>query len=175
MDLEEAYAMRSGFMRVLLVITSLLIIIGVILMLLMIGARDTKNIIEVELVSERTNSVEFDRLSLIPGASVEYTLLLTSELDEVHEVHFDFCEIGDNELKNYAYAKIIHEGEVTCDMPLSELFCNVITIPVDITETKGKEVTLIYYLPSEVGNEAQGAESVIQLLITSRNTVEENE
>ena len=73
-------------------------------------------------------------------------------------------------LKNFARVKILVKGEAVYD----ELLANAlkdenISFSVDFGEDKNTELTVVYYLPIEVGNEAKNAEAIFELLITASN------
>ena len=44
-----------------------------------------------------------------------------------------------------------------------------IDLHVDLTRAKHQELIITYYMPLEVGNEAQNAEAIFDLLITATN------
>ena len=67
---------RSSFMRIVLVVGSVLILVGVGLMTWMIVTEDERNNIVVDLFDDDPDSLKFESLSLVPGQ--EYTVAVCS-------------------------------------------------------------------------------------------------
>ena len=67
---------KSQFMRIALIASSVLIMIGVGLTGWLVATVDDNSVIKVSLDNEETEAVAFETLSLIPGASCEYTIKL---------------------------------------------------------------------------------------------------
>ena len=87
-----------------------------------------------------------------------------------YDLSLDFVEIGNKSLKNFAYVKIISNGDVVCDKLLATVFEDQdVVLPVDFNEGKNTEITIVYYLPIDVGNEAKNAEAAFELLLTASN------
>lgn len=125
--------------------------------------------IQVEIKDGDTSVVEFEKLGLVPGQSIEYTLYLSSSSGPTKTVHFDFYETADSPLKDYVYVKMLFDGEVICDALLSDVMTdNSISFEADLSSGDQYEVTVIYYMPEEVGNEAEGAEAWFDLYITAQ-------
>ena len=122
----------------------------------------------INLTANGSKTVEFDCLSLIPGESYEYTLALKSDLAGDCSLSIDFKENSEGALKNYAYAKLEADGEIVCDALLSELLSGEPLI-LDTHLSKKDTVTLkiTYYMPIEVGNEAENAKADFDLVITA--------
>ncbi len=161
---------KSKLMRIILIAGSVLIIVGVSLMGWMLATEDERSVIEVQLENGKTQSVEFENLSLVPGEECEYTIKLEKSRADKYDLNLDFVEIEEKTLKNYARVKIIANGEVVCDELLATVFENEdIVLPVDFGEDKNTELKIVYYLPIEIGNEAKKAEAIFELLLTASN------
>ncbi len=161
---------KSSFTRVVLILSSVLIIVGVALTGWVLATSDDRNVIRVHIEQGETKSVEFENLCLVPGASCEYVIKLKGDNAKKYDLSLDFVETEEKNLKNFAYVKIISNGEVVCDELLATVFENEsIALPVDFTEQKNTELTIVYYLPAYVGNEAKNAEAVFELLLTASN------
>lgn len=161
---------KSTFMRIVLIVGSALILVGVSLMTWMLVTEDDRSVIDVQLENGKTQSVEFENLSLVPGEECEYTISLGSDTASKYDLSLDFVEIEEKTLKNFARVKIVANGEVVCDELLATVFEDEnIVLPVDFTEGKNTELKIVYYLPLEVGNEAKNAEAVFELLLTASN------
>lgn len=161
---------KSKLTRIILIAGSVLIIVGVSLMGWMLATEDERSVIEVQLENGKTQSVEFENLSLVPGEECEYTIKLEKSRADKYDLNLDFVEIEEKTLKNYARVKIIANGEVVCDELLATVFENEdIVLPVDFGEDKNTELKIVYYLPIEIGNEAKKAEAIFELLLTASN------
>lgn len=162
---------KGRWMRILLVLISILILIGVVFM------RCTPNrltaeggLINVVLSDGKTQIVEFDNLSLVPGEECEYIVTLEHALNGQCDVTFDFREIEEKTLKYFIRVKMIADGEILCDEILADMFEKEnIVLPVDFAENKNTKLKIVYFMPFEVGNEAKNAETIFELRITTKN------
>ncbi len=160
---------KSKFMRIVLIATSVLILIGVALMARMLATRDDRNVIHIDL-DDQTEPIVFENLALIPGESCTYTIRLGGDAAEQYRAHLQFEETEDLNLKHYAYVRVETNGQVLCDQLMATVFAGEgIDLAVDLTQSSKQEVTITYYLPIDVGNEAQNAEAYFELLITASN------
>ena len=157
--------------RTILIVANLLILIGIALMAWMIVTAASRNNIYVDLSDGKPHSVGFSDLSLVPGESTEYTVRLRNTDANKYDVHLDFVETEKSmTLKNFARVKIISNDVVVCDELLATVFENEsIVLPVDFFKGLNTELTIVYYLPIEVGNEAKNAEAVFELQIMATN------
>ena len=159
---------RKIIARFLLVASSVLTLIGVGLMWNSLATSDEANEITVEVQDGFMETVEFKDLMLVPGESCEYTIKLKGDAAEQYELTLDFVEIEEKTLKNFAYVKIISGDEVICDTLLADAFeDDSLVLPVDFTETRNTALTIIYYLPTDVGNEAKNAEALFELHLSA--------
>lgn len=126
------------------------------------------DIITVELDEGVTKEVVFKKLNLAPGESCDYTLFFEREEVTAYGVTFSFEEEGDLELKNYVYVRLEANGAVIYDKLLAEAFEDeIVNLHVDPAVTGSHGITITYYLPKDVGNEAQKAQSSFKLLVTA--------
>jgi len=161
---------KNKFVRIVLIVLSVMILIGVALIIYILSTVNNHNIIKVNIRDNATQVVEFQDLCLIPGEKCEYTISIGSDTSDKYKVELAFHEIAENTLKNYVHIKIETNEEIVCNQLLATLFDNNnITLFVDLTEDKKNDIKIIYYLPEEIGNEAQNAEANFELLITASN------
>ncbi len=161
---------RKIIMWVLLVGGSVLTLVGVALMMLTGTGLGEDDEIVVDLASESTQVIEFENLCLIPGESCEYTITLKGEHADRYELLFDFVELEEGTLKNFAFVKIQSGDKVLYDQLLSEAFAQEhLALPIDFNQEQNTQLTIIYYLPIEVGNEAKNAGAVFELHIKASN------
>lgn len=60
------------------------------------------------------------------------------------------------------------DGEVICDELLAEVFAQEgYELAVDFADGAKNEIKIIYYMPENVGNEAQNAEAKFDLIVTA--------
>lgn len=156
--------------RIILTVGSLMIIVGVSLMGWMLANENDQGVIDVKLEDGQTESLSFEHLTLIPGQECEYVIQLEKTSENTYNLELDFVELEEKTLKNYARVKIVAGDEVVCDELLADAFENdVIVLPVDYAAGQNTELKIVYYLPSEVGNEAKKAEAIFELLLTASN------
>ena len=161
---------KSNLLRIIAVTASALIIVGVSLMCWMLATSDERNVIKVGLDKGDSESIKFDTLALVPGDSCEYTIKLHREGAKRYDLSLQFKETQEKTLKNFARVKISCGDEVLCDELLATVFENsAIVLPVDFKDDKNTELTITYYLPLEVGNEAKNAEADFELHLTASN------
>ena len=161
---------RAKLLRSVLIASSALILIGIALMTWMLATEEDRNNIEVVLSDKKTQVVHFDNLALIPGGECEYYVVLKSNNTKTYELSLDFVELGDEALKDFARVKIYSDDGLICDELLATVFSEEpIVIPVDFNTSMNTELTIVYYLPLDVGNEAKKAEAVFELRLTASN------
>lgn len=161
---------RKKIANISLLVMSTIILLGVALTVYFMITTDT-HIIEVSVKPDETNAIEFEKLYLRPGESCEYTLSLISEYEQAYSLVLQFEDRKpDMTLKNYAYLRMEKDGEVLCDTRLSELFERErISFAIDFTDGTKNEIHIVYYMPEDVGNEAQNTEADFKLLVKATN------
>ncbi len=161
---------KTKVMRIGLIVASVLIVFGVVLTAWTWATKDERNVIEVRLRDGETQTVKFENLCLIPGEECEYTLKLKSDGIEECDLTIDFVETQERTLKNFAYVRVKAGDTVICDDLMAKVFDGeAIILPVDFGSDKNAELTVTYYLPLDVGNEAQSAEAIFELRLTASN------
>lgn len=160
---------RKNVMRIILIVGSALILIGVTLMGWMLANREEPNVIEVFLADDKTLTEKFEALSLVPGEQCEYTVKLRGKKDTQYDLQLDFVETEEKTLKKFARVKILAEDQLLYDELLATAFEDEeLAVTVDFGTKENTELTIVYYLPLDVGNEAKKAEAIFELLFTAR-------
>lgn len=160
---------RGKLMRIILAVIGVLILVGVVLMAWMLATRDDKHVIRIDL-DDQIEPVAFENLCLIPGESCTYTIQLTGGAAKKYDLHLRFEETQNKALKNFAYVRIESDGQVLCDELMATVFAGEeIDLPVELNRGERQDLIITYYMPLEVGNEAQNAEAIFDLLITASN------
>ena len=162
---------RSNVMRIVMVAISVLMLTGVGLATWMLATEDDRSNIKVELSEGKTETVEFENLSLVPGESCEYLLELKGINASEYDLKLNFVDTDEEAtLKYYARVKIALGEEIVCDELLADVLeSDDIVLVVDLAKQKSTELKIVYYLPIEVGNEAKNAEAVFELQLTASN------
>ena len=161
---------KSVLMRVLLIIGAVLIVVGIALVGWLNATSDDRNVIKVQLVTGEAQDIQFESLRLVPGQSCEYVIKFGHEKTDTFDVKFDFVEQEEKTLKNFARVKLLSGDETLLDELLANVFENdEFVVPVDMKNRINSEITVVYYLPIDVGNEAKNAEAIFQLLLTAVN------
>lgn len=160
---------KTIFIRIALSVLSAMILVGAGLTTHLLVNRNSGNVIEVEVQNGETQSVEFENLCLIPGEECLYVIELSSDIADEYEISLKFEETQEDALKNFAYAKIEANGETVCDKLLADLFGGEEILLYCDLKDGGREITITYYIPENVGNEAQNSGAVFDLSITASN------
>ena len=160
---------KSAFIiRTVLVVMSVLILLGVVLMLWMLATEDDRNNIHVHLSNGITEDIHFEALSLVPGEQCEYTLTLKSDNASKYKLTLKFIERSEGTLKNYARVKLITSaGDIYDELLVTAFDGEGIILPVDFDAKQNTMITIVYYLPIEIGNEAKNAEALFDLHLTA--------
>lgn len=161
---------RTKIMRIALIAASVLIVLGVVLTAWAWATKDERNVIEVHLCDGEMQAVKFENLCLIPGEECEYTLRLKSDGVNQCDLKIDFVETKERTLKNFAYVRLESDGKVICDDLMANIFDGeALSLAADFESADFIELTVKYYLPLDVGNEAQNAEAIFELQLTASN------
>lgn len=179
---------RRRILQIIVSAASVLIVAGVVLMGVVMDTEDDRNVIHVDLDEGSVQgsgqgengtteqSIDFECLTLVPGESCEYTLNFDGEESDRYDVTVKLYENQvekNHTLKNFVFLRI-ESGETTvCDMLLKDVYASEgFTLPVDQTTGENTELRFVYYLPIDVGNEAQNAEAFFGLKIIASNETE---
>lgn len=161
---------RIERMRIMLIGISVMILTCVALWVWVQNAKSQENVIHVHLREDTVQIVEFDHLTLIPGESCNYTVSVSSTKGKAYDLMLQFVETEEKTLKNFAYVRIESGGEIVYEQLLKDAFRDdALVLPVDFSENRNVELDVTYYMPVEVGNEAENAEAIFELRIAAGN------
>lgn len=125
--------------------------------------------ISVEIGDGESGVAGFEHLNLVPGQEVQYTMSISSKDGPTYAVDFEFRNRGDSDLQDYVYVRMLIGEEELCNALLADVMdSGPISHYTRISEGDPCEVTIIYYMPEEIGNEAEGAEAHFDLYVTGR-------
>ena len=148
----------------------ILILVGVLLVDLIKSTEDERNNIEVYLRDGKTQVIEFESLSLVPGDECGYIVVLKDEHDDQYKLELDYVQSEESTLQNFARVKFISNGVVIYDDLLANAIENDnMVLNVDFAKKKNTVIEIVYYLPIDVGNEAKNAVAVFELHLTAYN------
>lgn len=165
---------KNKWISTLLITLCVLILIGIgfVTYFLLNPMKDVR-IFKLDLESGHGQVVEFSDLAMAPGEHSMYRLLLTSEFEDTYSVSFSFREKKDRSLKQYAFVRIECGEETLYEKSLSEVFQKE-TFSCDLLLSRDHttEVKITFYIPEDVGNEAQNTATDFELIIVADNSEE---
>lgn len=130
--------------------------------------------IRIELGGEHTSNetvldYAVEALDLTPGNYRECKLIFSATMEGEFVVSIGFAEKEVGELRNYLNVEIYQEDESLLNESLGTLFDSkkMTEIPVQTKVNEKIIITVRYLMPVETGNEAQGAFSKFDLLVST--------
>lgn len=127
-----------------------------------------RNIIEIDIAEEGTKVVSFDGFSVLPGEEKGYTFVFDEVDVTPYDVAFQFKSKMDSDSYNFIYVRIIVDGEILQDKQLNQAFADDPTIVhIEPLKDRDVDVKIVYYIPIDVGNEAQNVELDFDLIVTT--------
>lgn len=161
---------KTNWMRIVLIVMSAFLLTSAALVGWISRKYGEDNVIDVSVGEDTVQTVEFHNLCLLPGEQCSYTLSLSSKKAEQYNLTLQFVETEEKTLKHYAYVRIEADGQILCDQLLAEAFeGETMVLPVDFSQNRNTELNITYYMPIEVGNEAENAEAIFELRIVAGN------
>lgn len=153
----------------ILIVIGILILVGVILTAcFFFHPYGREDLVEINIEPGRRHAVEIRDLNLYPGKENVYSVLLYSDVEGTYKLKLAFEEIEEHSLKQYVYAAVEVEGEILCEALLADLFVEEgLTLSCDLKKKDAFLLTIRYSMPEEVGNEAQGAKAIFDLVLTA--------
>jgi len=159
---------KGLIMRIGVIALSVVMMVGVGIMLYTNVTEDDRNVIDIPLGEGDTKKITFESLALVPGEQCSYDIELDHEVQKQYDLILDFYEIEEKSLKDSARVRIESGGVPIYDELLATAFEDEnIKFPVDFDKDMNTAFKVTYYMPLEVGNEAQGAEALFELRLTA--------
>ncbi len=135
------------FMRIAIIVLSLMILLVAIASFCMISALGDANHVKVKLTRGITETISFNNPDL-RDRKEEYTVSLVSEVEGDYRVSFSFFEANKNKHRDDVYAKITVDGQTVCDRSLASLFDGAaISFDCTLAKKEATDVTVVYYIP----------------------------
>ena len=164
--------MKSKLTLASAAVMAVMIVIAILLLTYVIKAPDSGNdVITVTVENGGEEWLSFENLSLLPGESCAYTVSLLSGYADGYDVDLTFVAGEETALGSNVYVRVVTEdGRTLCDASLTELFDGgTLIFSCALSGGEGYDLTVTYYMPPEVGNEAKNAEVIFDLRITASN------
>ena len=142
----------------------------------MINTSNSDNVFELSLTANEVTELEFDEVMLVPGDSVEYVVELRSDLSAGYDLLISFYQDAaeDQLLRDFAYLRMEAEGQILCDRLLSDCIRDeAIPLSCYLEDKKPYDVTLTFYMPEEVGNDAKGTKLDLDILFAAGEAEED--
>ncbi len=157
------------------IVMTLIIFVGAGFTTFLLLYEEDQEVIKVSLEEGVPEKVEFKNLAMIPGEVATFDAQIYSDIRSNCTLEIEFEELTDkaqnNRLKEYVVAAIHVNGEFLCEKPLSELLDGETLTLEDckLNNTDGLALTFTYVMPLDVGNEAQGADTIFNVVLTASN------
>ena len=160
---------RKIILWVGIIFMSAMTLIGVVIIGVSKTVQPENGTVEVNVENGKTTTIEFEDLCLLPGEQSEYTVKLNRRSDKAYQLTLKFNQGEESGLAEYAYVRIERYGKVIYDELLKNAFAQEpMVLDIDLSQ-ETQDLTVVYYLPLEVGNEAQKAVAEFSLQITASN------
>ena len=154
--------------RIFLVLFGALVLLSGCILVYIVTESNYGNIIDIDIEDGECEKIEFNRFHILPGESCSYVLRLNMKAAGDYALNLDFERVSSHNLEKYLNVKILVGGRTLCDIPLFELFSEESRgIKYLMSSGLPESIKIIYYIPEEVGNEAQGAYTTFNLNITA--------
>ena len=111
-----------------------------------------------------------DPRALLPGEEASYLVRMNGKRGVSCELLLSFSQLEDKGLAQYAFVRIEQGDKVVCDTPLSTaLEGGQTALSLEFAKGRTEELKITYYMPAEVGNEAENTAAVFELNVTAIN------
>ena len=169
--------MRNKTMTLVLICSSVIILIGVIVGFATLGHNEEReNTTKIAFSEDKTEgAIQFRDMLLHPGESIDYTVLMTNELEGECKLGISFKEhkpnLLANELKKFVYVTVTLDGVTLCEnILLEDMFDTEIPLQDCVLEKREPvELHIVFHMPVDTGNEAQYTEALFDVLLNVSN------
>ena len=144
---------------ILPIVVALALLVGVGIMAMALPSKDDQPItITLKEDGATTAKLDFSASGMIPGDSREYVIHLKGSSGH-YALNFQFAPTDNNSLKDFVKVTLRH-GDDSYTYSLSELLTGK-TVRLDCVVDDGgvAVVSVIYSMPTDISNEAQGADA----------------
>lgn len=162
--------LKKSLFYVLGILLSAAIIFGIVMVIVQFTANNefTKNItLTGDGVTQ--SELDFSASGLKPADSREYTLQLNGDTAGTYAVKLEFSEEEDNGLGEFIYVTCFYQDNSKDEFTLNELFDGrTIEFDCKIENNSKAIVRMVFTIPEEVGNEAQGTDTDFSVTLTAK-------
>lgn len=144
------------------------IIFGIVLVLVQCSADDefVKNI-KLEENGIEHEDLHFSANGLKPGDVRDYTIIIRTAADGTYVLDFNFDEDKNGGLREFIDVTLSY-GDIVVETSLTELFGGkVVSFECEISKKNPAEIHVVFEMPLDVGNEAQGATTDFSTYLTA--------
>lgn len=168
--------MSHKAINIMLIAVSIFALIGSIVTAYLLAQSEDSEIITLKIEDGTHETVGFESLCMLPGEESVYEFALAPTVAGGYTISLDFSETKAGALAQYAYARIELGGETVEEKRLDALLDgDAILLSRSLSEYAPLLLTLTYYIPEQVGNEAQAASIGFVLDITVNSEETSNE
>ncbi|MBE6655512.1 MAG: hypothetical protein E7609_01410 [Ruminococcaceae bacterium] len=149
-----------------------LIITGAGLSVYFVTNTDRRDVVRVELNDEETERITFNAEGLLPGREVGYDISLHTNLSGTSSVSIGFEEETQTAggLRDFVWVRLVNEGRTLYEATLTDaLTSGSVTLEEDLASGETITLGVLYYMPREIGNEAQGLDAEFTLSVCASN------
>ena len=125
------------------------------------------DVFEVEFSDKQMEqTLSFSDLCVIPGDKTEYTIKVGNYVKSRFDLHLIFSETMEGNLDEFLRVRVSANGRVLSDELLCDMFeMQSLDIPFSLENGETFKLTITYYMPLEVSNDAQNAQTAFDLTI----------
>lgn len=157
--------MNKRLKPILILVCVVMAFTGIVIWAVLQDQNNLKERTVIKLNGETSKTLKAELSGLYPGNEQEYKIILNGELAEDYEITLNFSnDENSGALENYLIVTITTK-DVTIQKQLKEL------LDGEKIELGGNanEITIVYAMPEDTGNEAQGATADFYINLTAKN------
>lgn len=150
---------------ILILVCVVMTFIGIVLLAVLQEQDSLKEHTVIELNGETSKTLKAELTDFYPGIKQEYKIILNGESVENYQITLNFRnDKNSGDLKNYLTVTITTK-DVTIQKQLKDL------LDGDKVElgNNSNEITIVYAMPEDTGNEAQGTTAEFYIDLTASN------
>lgn len=149
---------------IIIIISIVLTLTGVVILGILQNNNNLKDKTVVEINGETSKTLKAEIKGLYPGKTEEYTILFEGDSAEEYIITLNFFDDNGGDLKNYILVRI-ETNNSSIEKPLNELLDgDLVSLGQGVAEIK-----ILYTMPIDTGDEAQGASVVFYVELNARN------
>lgn len=157
--------MKKRLMFVLMLVCVVMSFTGIVIWFVLQGESNLEENTVIDLNGETSKSLKAELAGFYPGCEREYSIVLKGDLSDDYYVELDFRSDSESGgLESYLVVTIKTDS-VTIERQLRDLLDNG---KIELGKN-ANEITIIYAMPGDVGNEAQGTSATFYVDVSAKN------